>query len=69
MPSIRRVAQLQNYHDGEGEEDKEELLNFKADELLGDADEEGEDDQWVATHISSKGNLFAYTMSDTIDVH
>ncbi|KAK9900156.1 hypothetical protein P389DRAFT_8663 [Cystobasidium minutum MCA 4210] len=53
VPCIRRVAQLQNYHDGEGEEEKEQLLNFKADELLGDANED-EDDQWVATHISSK---------------
>lgn len=69
MPSIRRVAQLQNYHDGEGEEDREELLNFKADELLGDAAEEGEDDQWVATHISSKGDFFAHTRYDTMLVH
>lgn len=43
---------MQNYHDGEGEEDTEQLLNFKADELLGDGNED-EGDQWVATHLNS----------------
>jgi hypothetical protein len=39
---------MQNYYD-DGSEEKEELLSFKADELLGDEDND-DSDQWVATH-------------------
>lgn len=52
---------MQNYHDGEGAEDKEELLNFRADELL--AEDEDDSDQWVATHLSSKGEICPYNAS------
>lgn len=45
---------MQNYHDGEGDQDKEELLNFRADELLADNDED-DNDQWVATHLNANG--------------
>jgi ubiquitin-like-conjugating enzyme ATG3 len=50
---------MQNYHGGEGADDKEELLNFRADELLAEGDED-DSDQWVATHLSSKGTMRPY---------
>lgn len=56
VPCIRRVSQLKNYRD-DGEEEEEELLNFNAEELLGEGSGGADDDEWVATHTSSKGEL------------
>jgi hypothetical protein len=53
---------MQNYHDAEGEEDREELLKFNADELLGEGGEE-DGDEWVATHLNTKGQRHASSIS------
>jgi hypothetical protein len=42
---------MQNYS-GDGEEEKETLMNFSADELLTDGPANPED-EWVATHTGS----------------
>lgn len=52
VPCIRRVSQMRNYSGADdGDEDKETLMTFKAEELLDEPDSPG--DEWVATHTSS----------------
>ena len=53
VPCIRRVSQMQQYSGNHDDDDKEELVRFDADELLGDASNE-ENDEWVATHAGAK---------------
>ena len=54
VPCIRRVKQMQDYSGADGEdEDKETLMTFKAEELLGEPD--SPEDEWVATHTGGKG--------------
>lgn len=56
---------MQNYA---GEEEKEELLSFNADELLGEGAADG-GDEWVATHSGAKGQWHTITSRTIIYSH
>ena len=62
VPCIRRVSQMQQYSGYHADDDKEELVRFDADELLGDASNE-ENDEWVATHAGTKREVTIYHVS------
>lgn len=46
---------MHNYSGNGVDDDKETLLSFSADELLGDVTGPGTEEDWVATHTGATG--------------